>query len=135
MSNRELDWIRGIELWESGGAVTNFMRDEFPNLRDSNGEPLPQIVRDFLKDLLWCNRKPRKGRPLNKTDIREQYRRQIEYERFCQLISENADDSSAKLRGQKTIREKVIADIARAWNVSPATIDAIVYPRKKQNPS
>lgn len=128
MIDRRDEWIRAIELWESGGAVTTFMKENFPLLRDSNGDPLPDFVGEFLNDLLWCKTKPRKGKPLNKSDIRKTFQQLMCNRQTERLFSGHESNS---LRGEKTDREVVVDRMAVLWKVSPATIDRIIYQRKK----
>lgn len=129
----EIDWIRAIELWKTGGAITNFMRDEFPKLRDSNGDPLPTCVSQFLDDLLWCRIKPKKGRAINKTDIRMHYRTRMQSLKFWRLTGHRlfSDPTGVLLGAEGSDRERVIREIACLWKISEPMVDVIIYPRKR----
>jgi hypothetical protein len=128
VNHRGDEWIRAIELWKSGGAITKFMEENFPKLRDANGDPLPDAVGSFLNDLLWCKIEPRKGKPLNESDIRQSFKQLMENRKIERALS---GDERNSLRGEKTDREAVVEKLADTWKVSVATIDRIIYPRKK----
>lgn len=120
MRSRKPDqWTLAVEAWKSGAAVTDFMRDQLAGLRDADGDPLPEVVRAFLADLIFCKIKPRKGRPISKTIIKESYRTRL----FFAQMTEQTD------RGA-TPSERVIQDLAKELNLSEATVSAIVHPRK-----
>ncbi len=127
----EIDWIRAIELWKSGGAVTNFLRDEFPKLRDSNGDPLPACVSEFLDDLLWCRIEPKKRRAINKSDIRMHYHSRMQSLKFWRVsgIQAFADPTGILLSDDGSDREKIIREIACIWKISESLVDTIIYPR------
>jgi len=126
--DRHREWVRAVELWKSGGALTKFMEENFPLLRDSNGDPLPEIVGVFLRDLMWNKAPPRKGRALNKSDIREAFQMRMVM-RKCDRAG--SIDQETPLRGEKSDREAVLDELAELWKVSASTIDRIVSPRKK----
>ena len=128
--DRHREWVRAVELWRSGGGLTEFMKENFPLLRDSNGDPLPEIVGIFLYDLMWNRARPRKGRPLNKSDIREAFQMHMVM-RKCDRAG--SIDQETPLRGEKSDREAVVDELAEVWKVGASTIDRIISPRKKSS--
>lgn len=114
-------WAVSIDLWKSGAVVSDFLRGEIAGLRDAQGDPLPESVRNFLDDLIFCRVKPRKGRPIPKSGIRQAYARELIFQQLDN--SENVD---------LTPSERAIASIAAELNMSESTISQIVHPRKSR---
>lgn len=108
-------WLTSIDLWRSGAVVTDFMRAELAGLRDAAGDPLPEPVRQFLDDLVFCRSKPRKGRPVAKRAIRASY--------AARLFLNQAD-------GAPSPSERAIQAIAQELKMSEGLISLIVHPRK-----
>ena len=122
MSNRKPEqWILAVEAWKSGAVVTDFMRDQIASLRDADGDPLPEAVRGFLADLVFLRVRPRKGRPISKTAIREAYRTRLFIE---QLADEGGTHSG------ETPSERVIQGIAKDLNLSEGGCSLAVHPRR-----
>jgi len=113
-------WTLAVEAWKTGAVVTDFMRDQIVALRDADGAPLPESARAFLTDLVFCRIKPRKGRPISKTAIREGYRRRLFHEQIEGLCA------------GATPSERAIASIASELKLSERTVSDIVYPRKSR---
>ena len=117
-------WQTSIELWKAGAAVTNFMKEEIAVLRAGNGEPLPEPVRAFLADLVFCRIKPRKGRPISKSAIREAYR--------LLLMIDNLGEPVDLKEPGFTPSERAIKSIADDLKLSERNVSEIVHPRKSR---
>jgi hypothetical protein len=117
MSDSKFDrWLTSVDLWKTGAVVTHFMRDEIARLRDADGDLLPEAVRSFLADLVFCKIKPRKGRPIAKSAVRDSF----EVRRFAEQLK----------AGPGTPAERAIESIAVELKLSERTVSSIVYPRK-----
>ncbi len=117
-------WQTSIDLWKSGAVVTRFMEAQLAGLRSSNCEPLPEAVRAFLADLVFCRIKPRKGRAISRGAIRDAYR--------VRLMLENLSEPAEPKEPGFTPSERVIKSIADDLKLSERTISEIVCPRKSR---
>ena len=117
-------WQTSIDLWKSGAVVTRFMEEQLAGLQSSDGEPLPEPVRAFLADLIFCRVKPRRGRAIPKSAIRESYR--------VRLMLENLGEPAEPKEPGFTPSERVIQSIAGDLNLSERAISEIVHPRKSR---
>lgn len=117
-------WQTSIDLWKSGAVVTRFMEEQLAGLRSSDGDPLPESVRVFLADLVFCRIKPRRGRPISKSAIREAYR--------LRLMLENLGEPAEPKEAGFTPSERVIKSIADDLKLSERNISEIVHPRKSR---
>lgn len=130
-------WVVSTKIWKEGAAVTHFMRDEIGGLRDANGDPLPDAVKEFFIDLLFLRVKPRKPRKgggfLPKDSIRDLYKYWLFLEQQG-LGFEQQADRGERLRGDETPSERVKECLSKQFRTSVATIDQIVSPRKSRQP-
>lgn len=110
-------WTLAVEAWKTGAGVTDFMRDQLAALQDADGAPLPESARAFLTDLVFCRIKPRKGRPISKTAIRESYPQRLFHEQIDGW------------RSGSTPSERAIRSIASELQLSERTVSEIVHPR------
>ena len=129
MSKEKYDlWVTSVEVWKTGGAVTHFMRDQIAALRDADGRLLPEIVREFLNDLVFCKIKPpKKGRAIAITAIREAYKTRLFWE---QRGAEMRAFRGTTLYNADSPKTRAIASIARDFKLSPRKISEVVHPRK-----
>lgn len=119
-------WVLSVEVWKSGAVVTDFMRDQIAALRDSDGDLLPEIVREFLADVVFCKIKPpKKGRPIASTAIREAY----EHRLFMEQVADKAPYK------QQPPKDRAIASIADELLISERKVSDIVHPRKARKSS
>lgn len=121
MTRKHDMWAVSIELWKSGAVVSSFLREEIFGLRDAQGDPLPESVKNFLDDLIFCRVKPRKGRPRSKSAIIQAYKTRVILEK---LGNQTIVD--------QTPSERAIASIAADLNMSDSAISQIVHPRKSR---
>ena len=108
---------------QNGGVMTrkHDMWAEIFGLRDAQGDPLPESVKNFLDDLIFCRVKPRKGRPRSKSAIIQAYKTRVILEK---LGNQTIVD--------QTPSERAIASIAADLNMSDSAISQIVHPRKSR---
>lgn len=126
MDKRKFDlWMRSTEEWKGAASVTRFMENEISGLRDADGDPLPDVVKQFFIDLLYLRIKPRRGRSLPRASIREQYKLRLG---MLQNLPP-PDGTSRRLSGDPSPSEIVKSELAAEFNTSVATIDQIVNPR------
>lgn len=119
MANSKFDdWILAVEVWKSGAHVTHFMRDAIAGLRDAEGDLLPEAARKFLADLVFCKMKPRQGRPIAKSAIRESFKYRV-------FVEQTRDKP-----GPGTPTERAIASIADELKLAEDHIRKIVYHSK-----
>jgi hypothetical protein len=119
-------WILSVEAWNSGAVVTDFMRDQVATLRDSDGDLLPEIAREFLAALVFCKIKPpEKGRPISSTAIRESYKTRL-------FLEQTADPKPYK---QESPKQRAITSIADELRLSERKVSEIVHPRKARKSS
>ena len=121
MADKDKLWDVSIDLWRSGSVVTDFLRDEISGLKDSQGDPLSESARNFLSDLVFCRVKPRKGRAVAKSAIRDAYATRL-------MIEQGRAVSGTDL----TPSERAIASIAKDLGMSESAISQIIHPRKSR---
>jgi hypothetical protein len=119
-------WRRAIEIWKDGASVANYLEADINGLRDADGDPLPDMAKQFFIDLLYLRVKPRRGRSLPKGDIREAYQMRLDM-----LTHLPPPDASERLRGD-LLSETVKKQLAEELKTSVATIDQLIYPRQSR---
>ena len=52
-------WALSVDVWKEAACVTQAMQDAIGGLRDADGDPLPDVAKQFLLDLLFlCRKRP-----------------------------------------------------------------------------
>jgi hypothetical protein len=125
-------WALGIDVWKEAACVTQPMQDAIGGLRDADGDPLPDVAKQFILDMLFLRTKPpgKTQKYLPKETIREQYHQRL----FMEQRGRESPDYERQ-RGDPSASEAVMQGLADVFKTTVPVIDQIVHQRPSRKPS
>lgn len=118
-------WALSVDAWKEAAVVTDFMQEAIAGLQDADGDPLPDVAKQFFIDLFFLKAKT-KGKThkyLPKEQIRDLYN-------FWLFMEQQATQHTRK-KGESPsdfVKEK----LAMEYKTTVPIIDQIVSPRKSR---
>jgi len=141
VARREYGWVNSggvaMELYRTGAVATRFMQDDIRRLCAALPAPIDKEAAQFLLDLLFLKIKPRRGRGLSKTLVRQAFDTRMDVARLRALFEAHGQSDASVTAtpariGEGSLAQKVMRSIADDLNVSYSTIEHIIYPRKER---